>query len=103
MNGNAKSSFVCVRDEKSWNIEPNKTNSSLKTLNNNVIKIVLKHWTKGNKESIFKFVLISNVALSHEVSAYIYIYWLIDLMGFRLYIDEFGSEAFAIEWDLVAI
>ena len=44
-----KEFFVCVGDEKSWNIEPNETNSSLKTLNNNVTKIVLKHWTKGNK------------------------------------------------------
>ena len=51
VNGNAKSFFVCVWDEKSWNIEPNETNSSLKTLNNNVTKIVLKHWTKGNEES----------------------------------------------------
>ena len=25
--------FLCMREEKSWNIEPNKTNSSLKTLN----------------------------------------------------------------------
>ena len=33
----------------------------------------------------------------------IYIYRLIDLMGFRSYINEFGREAFAIEWDLVAI
>ena len=24
-------------------------------------------------------------------------------MGFRSYINEFGREAFAIEWDLVAI
>ena len=32
----------CVREreEKSWNIEPNETNSSLKTLNNNVTKVV---------------------------------------------------------------
>ena len=41
--------FVYVRDEKSWNIEPNETNSNLTTLNNNVTKIVLKHWTKWNK------------------------------------------------------
>ena len=32
VNGNAKS-FVCERDEKSWNIESNKTNNSLETLN----------------------------------------------------------------------
>ena len=32
VNGNAKS-FLCVREEKSWNIEPNETNSSLKSLN----------------------------------------------------------------------
>ena len=29
-----KEFLVCERDEKSWNIEPNETNSSLKTLNN---------------------------------------------------------------------
>ena len=28
-----KEFFVCEREEKSWNIEPNETNSSLKTLN----------------------------------------------------------------------
>ena len=33
VNKNAKIFFMCVRDEKFWNIEPNKTNSSLKTLN----------------------------------------------------------------------
>ena len=32
MNENEKS-FVCVRDEKSWNFEPNKTKNSLETLN----------------------------------------------------------------------
>ena len=32
MNGNVKS-FVCVRKEKSWNIEPNETNNNLETLN----------------------------------------------------------------------
>ena len=32
VNGNAKSFFVCERDEKSWNIESNETNNSLKTL-----------------------------------------------------------------------
>ena len=33
MNRNAKSFFVCVRDERSWNIKSNKINSNLKTLN----------------------------------------------------------------------
>ena len=28
-----KELFVCVRDKKFWNIEPNETNSSLKKLN----------------------------------------------------------------------
>ena len=45
--------------------------------------------------------------LLHEVFDFIYIYIYIhrsiDLMGFRSYINEFGREAFAIEWDLVAI
>ena len=33
VNGNAKSFFVGERVENSWNIEPNETNNSLKTLN----------------------------------------------------------------------
>ena len=33
VNGNAKSFFVYEREEKSWNIKPNETNSSFKTLN----------------------------------------------------------------------
>ena len=33
VNRNAKSSFVYEREEKSWNIELNETNSSFKTLN----------------------------------------------------------------------
>ena len=33
-NGNSKSFFVCEREEKSWNIEPNETNNSLETLLN---------------------------------------------------------------------
>ena len=32
VNGNGKS-FVCEGDEKSWDIEPNETNSGLETLN----------------------------------------------------------------------
>ena len=33
VNGNAKSFFVCEKEEKSWNTELNETNNSLKTLN----------------------------------------------------------------------
>ena len=33
VNGNAES-FVCQREEKSWNIKPNETNNSLETLLN---------------------------------------------------------------------
>ena len=88
---------MCVRNEKSWNIEPNKTNSSFKTLYNNVTKIVLKHWTKRNKESLLLNLFLSLMwlkgyfnslyrvfhmaephALLHEVFAYIYIYIYID-------------------------
>ena len=50
VNGNT-SIFLCVREkeEKSWNIETNETNSSLKTLNKKYNKkVVLKHLTKGN-------------------------------------------------------
>ena len=43
VNGNAKRFFVCVRDQKFCNIKPNETNSNLKTLNNNIIKIILKY------------------------------------------------------------
>ena len=49
VNGIAKS-FVCERDEKYWNI--NKTSNSLETLNQRRQRVVLKHWTKGNKESL---------------------------------------------------
>ena len=89
----AKSFFVCMRNEISWNIELNKTNSSLKTLNNNVTKIVLKHWTKGNKESLLlnlflrglKVFQFSSWSVPHGRNSwslkwglcflYIYIYW----------------------------
>ena len=99
VNGNAKRFFVCVGDEKFWNIKPNETNSSLKTLNNNVIKIVLKHWTKGNKESLllnlflslmwlkgisilfidcatWQILMLSRImSLLSYIYIYIYIYW----------------------------
>ena len=54
MNENAKS-FLCVKDEKSWNIEPNKKNSSLKTLNNNVTKY---SWNIELFEIIFMYIKI---------------------------------------------
>ena len=41
VNGNAKS-FLCMREEKFWNIEPNETNNSLKKLNKKVIKSSLE-------------------------------------------------------------
>ena len=83
---------MCVRNEKSWNIEPNKTNSSFKILNNNVTKIVLKYWTKRYKESLLLNLFLSlmwlkgisilfiecftwqNLILSCMRSLFIYIY-----------------------------
>ena len=43
---------VCVRDEKSWNIEPKDTKNIYF-----LIRKVLKHWTKSNKKSIFNLFL----------------------------------------------
>ena len=45
VNGNAKSFFVYEREEKSWNIKPNETNSSFKTLNK-------KNVTKSSLETL---------------------------------------------------
>ena len=51
VNGNAKKIVLREREmKKSWNIEPNETNNSLKTLSQRKQKVVLKHWTKGNKK-----------------------------------------------------
>ena len=51
VNGNAKKIVLREREmKKSWNIEPNKTNNSLETLSQRKQKVVLKHWTKGNKK-----------------------------------------------------
>ena len=53
-NGERKCKKNCVEREremkKSWNIEPNKTNNSLETLSQRKQKVVIKHWTKGNKK-----------------------------------------------------
>ena len=38
VNGNRKS-FLCEREEKSWNIESNETNSSFETLLNKMLKV----------------------------------------------------------------
>ena len=47
-----KALCVCVRDEKSWNIEPKDTKNIYF-----LIRKVLKHWTKSNKKSIFNLFL----------------------------------------------
>ena len=45
---------MCVWERgKSWNIKPNETNSSLEILIKRKQKVVLKHWTKRNKKSLF--------------------------------------------------
>ena len=50
MNRNAKSFFVCVRDERSWNIKSNKINSNLKTLNTKCKIKKKKSWNIKPKE-----------------------------------------------------
>ena len=47
VNGNRKS-FLCEREEKSWNIEPNETNSSFKTLLNKMLKVQIVYKTPMN-------------------------------------------------------
>ena len=43
-----KEFFVCVGDEKSWNIEPNETNSSFETLLNKMLKVQIVYKTPMN-------------------------------------------------------
>ena len=45
VNENTKRFVLCVRDEKSWNIKPMDTKNIYF-----LIRKVLKHWTKLNKE-----------------------------------------------------
>ena len=53
VNGNANS-FLCVWEKKSLEIlNQMKQIVVLKYWINNVTKIIFKHWTKGNKESLF--------------------------------------------------
>ena len=50
---------LCMWEEKSWSIEPKEINSSLETLNQKKPIVVLKHWTKGEKESLFLSLFLS--------------------------------------------
>ena len=47
VNGNGKR-FLCEREEKSWNIEPNETNSSFETLLNKMLKVQIVYKTPMN-------------------------------------------------------
>ena len=79
---------VYMRDEKSWNIEPKDTKNIYF-----FVRKILKHWSKWNKKLIFNLFLflmwhlrifqlslhrichlVEPNAFSHNVSAYIYIY-----------------------------
>ena len=94
VNGNAKS-FLCVWEAKSLEIlNQMKQIVVWKHWINNITKIILKHWSKGNKKFLllklflslmwFKGILIlfiicttwQNLMLSHMRSLLLYIYWL---------------------------
>ena len=95
VNGNAKS-FLCVWEIKSLEIlNQMKQIVVWKYWINNITKIILKHWSKGNKKVLllklflslmwFKSILIlfivcttwQNLMLSHMMSLLLYIYILI--------------------------